>query len=74
MLRENKKEILSEGPEQIGNPSVNNTLTISIDRLEKLNPEVRFYFQSIMLFYIFSTYKNIWYITKSFMLKQSYKT
>ena len=39
LLDQHKSEILSDGNEQ--NPSVSNTLTISIDRLKTINPEVR---------------------------------
>ena len=44
LLDQNKKEMLSEGAEQIGNPSVNNTLSISINRLKTINPKVSTYF------------------------------
>ncbi|MEO0687258.1 MAG: NB-ARC domain-containing protein [Cyanobacteria bacterium J06649_11] len=40
LLDQNKKEMLSEGAEQIGNPSVNTTLTISINRLKTIDPKV----------------------------------
>ena len=40
LLDQHKKDLLSEGTDQIGNPSVNNTLTISIERLKAINPKV----------------------------------
>ena len=40
LLSQHNKEMLSEGPEQLGNPSVNNTMTISINRLRTIDPSV----------------------------------
>ena len=40
LLDERKKEMLSEGAEQVGNPSVNYILTISINRLRTIDQDV----------------------------------
>ena len=37
LLSQHKKDILSEGTDEIGNPSVNHTLTLSINRLKTIN-------------------------------------
>ena len=39
LLDQRKKEMLSEGTDQVGNLSVNNTMTISINRLKTINQD-----------------------------------
>ena len=39
LLDQRKKEMLSEGTDQVGNPSVNNTMSISINRLKTINQD-----------------------------------